>query len=72
MDRYFNETQHYLKVISDENTYSDQVLRDFMLKENVEIEELMPDGTYSTHNTTFSIGMQRYLSKLQTYITMPL
>ena len=43
-----------------------------MVGENVEIQELQPDGSLAFYNTTFSIGMQRYLSKLSSYTTMPL
>eukprot|EP00347_Sterkiella_histriomuscorum_P010786 403374925 len=66
---YFNVKYYHQQMLHDDYDSSSQL--NYYMKENaLNLAELQNDGSISSYNTTFTIGIQQYLTKLEAFMEM--
>ncbi|CDW85117.1 pas domain s-box family protein [Stylonychia lemnae] len=70
LEDQYKQLQKQIYIVLDDKNYVENELVDFMTKDNVMIQEMQADGKIFWTKKKFTIAIQQYMTKMQSFITI--
>ncbi|CDW85118.1 pas domain s-box family protein [Stylonychia lemnae] len=70
MQTYYYQIKLYAQYMSSDKYKDSSQLNYYMRQNALQLSEIQQDGKITTYNTTFTIGIQQYLTKIENFMDM--